>query len=186
MAVSTPICEFGWRAPEFSLSGLDGQTYTFENIAGPKGTLIMFISNHCPYVKAIENRIARDAKDLQVAGIGIAAICSNDQIAYPDDGPKGMAEQYERAGFSFPYLHDETQAIAKAYDAVCTPDFFGFDALGGLQYRGRLDASRKESAPIDAKRELFDAMMQVAQTGHGPLEQIPSMGCSIKWLPDGR
>ena len=183
MAAVPPICDFGWRAPEFSLPGLNGKAYSYADIAGENGTLIMFISNHCPYVKAIETRIARDAKALQTLGIGVAAICSNDESSYPDDGPAGMAEQAQRAGFEFPYLHDESQGVARAYDAVCTPDFFGFDKDGGLQYRGRLDASRKESGPIDLRRDLFQAMKLVAQTGKGPAEQIPSMGCSIKWKP---
>ncbi|HHL42166.1 MAG TPA: thioredoxin family protein [Hellea balneolensis] len=184
MAVSTPICNFGWPAPDFRLPDLDGNKYSYTDIAGPNGTLIMFISNHCPYVKAIETRIARDVKALQELGIGVAAICSNDEISYPDDGPAGMAEQVARAGFTFPYLHDATQEVARAYDAVCTPDFFGFDKQGGLQYRGRLDASKRDTAPPDAPRELFEAMRAVAQTGRGPQQQVPSMGCSIKWKPD--
>ncbi len=181
MAAVPPICDFGWRAPGFSLYDLKGNPKTFADIAGENGTLIMFISNHCPYVKAIETRIARDAKDLQNLGIGMAAICSNDEISYPDDGPAGMAAQARRAGFDFPYLHDKDQSVARAYDAVCTPDFFGFDKDGGLQYRGRLDASRKETGPDDLRRDLFEAMKQVAETGRGPKDQTPSMGCSIKW-----
>ena len=183
MAAVPPICDFGWRAPKFGLRDLNANILTYADIAGPNGTLIMFISNHCPYVKAIETRIARDAKSLQALGIGVAAICSNDETAYPDDGPAGMAVQALRAKFDFPYLHDESQKIARSYDAVCTPDFFGFDKDGGLQYRGRLDASRKESGPVDARRELFEAMKLVAETDSGPTEQIPSMGCSIKWKP---
>ncbi len=183
MAAVPPICDFGWRAPEFTLRDLGGNILTYADIADPNGALIMFISNHCPYVKAIETRIARDAKALQIFGIGVAAICSNDEASYPDDGPAGMAGQAQRAGFNFPYLHDETQDVARFYDAVCTPDFFGFDKDGGLQYRGRLDASRKESGPDDLRRDLFEAMKTVAQTGKGPTEQIPSMGCSIKWKP---
>ena len=186
MAAVPPICDFGWKAPDFALLGLDGKTYTYRDIAGENGTLVMFISNHCPYVKAIETRIARDAKELQKLGIGIVAIGSNDVVNYPQDGPSGMAEQVKRAGFTFSYLHDVDQSVARAYDAVCTPDFFGFDKDGGLQYRGRLDASRldasrRDTGPADAVRELLDAMGQVAETGKGPTEQIPSMGCSIKW-----
>ncbi|HFB54574.1 MAG TPA: thioredoxin family protein [Hellea balneolensis] len=181
MAVSPPICDFGWAAPDFLLSNLDGELFHFADIAGENGTLIMFLSNHCPYVKAIETRIARDAQALQKLGIGVAAICSNDALSYPDDGPIGMQEQADRAGFSFPYLHDETQAVARAYDAVCTPDFFGFDAKGGLQYRGRLDASRRETGAENLRRDLYEALKGIAETGHGPHEQIPSMGCSIKW-----
>lgn len=181
MAAVPPLCDFGWAAPDFAILGLDGQTHNYADIAGENGTLIMFISNHCPYVKAIENRIARDAKELQELGIGVVAIGSNDVVNYPQDGSDGMRQQVERAGFSFPYLHDAEQSVARAYDAVCTPDFFGFDKDGGLQYRGRLDASRRDTGPADAVRELFEAMKQVAETGKGPSEQIPSMGCSIKW-----
>jgi len=177
----TPICDFGWAAPDFSLPSLDGKTYSYDDIAGENGTLVMFISNHCPYVLAIETRIARDAKALQELGTGVVAIGCNDDVNYPQDGPDGMRDQAERAGFNFPYLHDADQSVARAYNAVCTPDFFGFDSQGGLQYRGRLDASGRGTGPEGAKRELFEAMQQVAETGKGPTEQIPSMGCSIKW-----
>ncbi len=177
----TPVCHFGWPAPDFRIPGIDGRTYNYADIAGPKGTLVMFISNHCPYVRAIEDRLARDAKALQDLGVGVAAIGSNDVVSYPMDGPQGMREQSERAGFTFPYLHDEMQEVARSYGAVCTPDFFGFDASGGLQYRGRLDESGRNPAAPKAKRELFEAMKQVAETGHGPMVQTPSMGCSIKW-----
>ncbi len=181
MAVETPICDFGWKAPDFTLPATDGKTYSLADVRGEKGTLIMFICNHCPYVKAVIDRIVRDAKALQDLGIGVAAICSNDAEQYPDDSFENMKVFAERHGFTFPYLHDESQDIARAYNAVCTPDFFGFNADLELQYRGRLDASRKEAAPPDARRELFEAMKQVAETGKGPEEQIPSMGCSIKW-----
>lgn len=177
----TPLCDFGWRAPDFSLTGIDGKTYTLENIRGPKGTLVMFICNHCPYVKAIVERLVRDVAGLQKKGIGVAAIMSNDYIRYPQDGPDQMKAFAEANGFSFPYLIDETQEVARAYDAVCTPDFFGFNADLELQYRGRLDESRREPAPPGAKHELFEAMIQVAETGSGPEEQHASMGCSIKW-----
>ncbi len=177
----SPICDFGWKAPNFKLPGLDGNIYSFTDIAGENGTLLMFISNHCPYVLAIEERLARTAKDLAKLGIGVAAIGSNDIINYPQDGPNGMREQVARAGFAFPYLHDATQNIARTYDAVCTPDFFGFDKDAGLQYRGRLDESGRNPAAPDVRRELYEAMEQIADTGHGPKNQTPSMGCSIKW-----
>lgn len=177
----TPICDFGWSAPDFALSGLDDKIYTYADIAGPNGALLMFISNHCPYVLAIENRIASTAKDLADLGVGVAAIGSNDVTNYPQDGPGGMREQVVRAGFTFPYLHDGEQSIARAYDAVCTPDFFGFDKDGGLQYRGRLDASGRGPAPAGVRRELYEAMQQIVKTGKGPEAQTPSMGCSIKW-----
>ncbi|MEL7343915.1 MAG: thioredoxin family protein [Pseudomonadota bacterium] len=181
MAAMPPLCDFGWQAPDVTLPATDGKTYTLADIAGPKGTLIMFICNHCPYVLAILDRMTRDAHALMEAGIGVAAICSNDAKRYPEDGFGPMGEMAKKAGFQFPYLHDEDQSVARAYDAVCTPDFFGFDAGLGLQYRGRLDASGARPAAPHVKRELFDAMMGVAQTGHGPQIQTPSMGCSIKW-----
>lgn len=181
MAVETPICDFGWKAPDFALPGIDGRTYSLAGLKGERGTLVMFICNHCPYVKAVIDRVVRDAKALQAMGIGIVAISSNDAVTYPEDSFDNMKAFAARHGFSFPYLYDETQGVARAYDAVCTPDFFGFDASLGLQYRGRLDASRKEAGPADLRRDLFLAMKQVAETGKGPDEQIPSMGCSIKW-----
>ena len=181
MAVSTPVCDFGWTAPDFDLPATDGKTCSLADIRGKTGTLIVFICNHCPYVKAVLDRIVRDARDLQALGIGVAAISSNDVADYPEDSFENMGRVAEAHGFSFPYLYDESQAVAKAYGAACTPDFFGFDAGGGLQYRGRLDASGRKPAPADARRELFEAMKQVAETGKGPDDQIPSMGCSIKW-----
>lgn len=181
MAVETPICDFGWKAPDFRLPATDGRTLSFADIAGAKGTLVMFISNHCPYVKAVLSRIIRDARDLQALEIGVAAICANDAVAYPEDGFDEMAAIAARLKFPFPYLHDESQAVARSYDAVCTPDFFGFDRARGLQYRGRLDASKKETGPADLRRDLFEAMKEVAVSGRGPERQIPSMGCSIKW-----
>ena len=181
MAAQPPVCDFGWKAPDFTLPATDGKTYALSDIAGPNGTLIMFICNHCPYVIAVRDRMLRDARDLAGLGIGVAAICSNDAETHPADGFDAMKEIAEREGFPFPSLHDGDQSVARAYDAVCTPDFFGFDAGLGLQYRGRLDASRREAGPADLRRDLYEAMKQVAETGHGPAEQVPSMGCSIKW-----
>ena len=181
MAVETPICNFGWKAPDFTLPGIDGKTYSLAGLRGERGTLIMFICNHCPYVKAVIDRIVRDATELKPLGIESVAICSNDWRTYPADSFENMKSFADRHDFTFPYLHDETQSIARAYNAVCTPDFFGFDADLSLQYRGRLDASRKETGPSDLRRDLFLAMKQVAETGQGPREQIPSAGCSIKW-----
>ena len=177
----TPLCDFGWQAPEFSLPGIDGKIYTLQDIRGEKGTLVMFICNHCPFVRAIVDRLVRDVTELQNRGIGVAAIMSNDYVSYPQDNPDQMKAFAETNGFTFPYLLDETQEVARAYDAVCTPDFFGFDSDLGLQYRGRLDESRREPAPPGAKRELFEAMVRVSETGAGPEEQHASMGCSIKW-----
>ena len=181
MAAIPPVCDFGWKAPDFTLPATDGKHYSLADIRGPKGTLIMFICNHCPYVLAVMDRIVRDARDLQALGIGVAAISANDAEAYPEDSFENMKKMAERQGFTFPYLYDESQEVARAYDAVCTPDFFGFNAADELQYRGRLDESRKEAAPPDVRRDLYEAMKQVAETGRGPREQIPSMGCSIKW-----
>ena len=141
----------------------------------------MFICNHCPYVKAVRERIVRDARELTALGIGVVAVNSNDATQYPDDSFEAMQTAAKQYAYPFPYLYDASQDVARAYDAVCTPDFFGYDAQGGLQYRGRLDESRREAAPQGVRRELFEAMKQVAETGRGPREQIPSMGCSIKW-----
>ncbi|KEO51782.1 thioredoxin family protein [Thioclava pacifica] len=181
MAVTPPVCDFGWKAPGFTLPGTDGKQYSFDDIRGPNGTLVMFICNHCPYVQSILDRILRDAAELQAAGIGVVAISANDADDYPEDGFENMAKLAQEKGFTFPYLYDESQAVAKAYGAACTPDFFGFNAEDGLQYRGRLDASAKQAGPADARRELYEGMMMVAETGVGPKDQIPSMGCSIKW-----
>ena len=141
----------------------------------------MFICNHCPYVRSVIDRMVRDASALADHGVGAVAICANDAAAYPDDSFENMVLFAEKNGFTFPYLHDATQEVARAYGALCTPDFFGFNGALKLQYRGRLDESRREAAPADAARELYQAMVQVAQTGRGPDAQIPSMGCSIKW-----
>ncbi len=181
MAVKTPICDFGWKAPDFELPGTDMRLYTLSDIRGENGTLIMFICNHCPYVRAVIDRLVRDVRELQALGIGAAAICANDAENYPDDSFENMKRFAAEHGFTFPYLHDESQQVARDYGAVCTPDFFGFDRDSGLQYRGRLDESGAQPAAPEARRELFEAMKQVAKTGHGPAEQTPSMGCSIKW-----
>ena len=180
VSLQPPICDFGWKAPEFNLRGIDGKRYTPENICGKNGLLVMFICNHCPYVKSIRERIVRDTRELLQHGINSIAIMSNDPIEYEEDSLENMRKIAEQYSYPFPYVWDETQQTAKDYGAVCTPDFFGFNAKLELQYRGRLDASRKD-AVVDAPRDLFNAMLQVARTGHGPLEQIASMGCSIKW-----
>jgi len=181
MAATPPVCDFGWPAPDFALPGTDGKTHSLSDIRGPNGTLIMFICNHCPYVLAVLDRMIRDARDLSALGIGVAAICANDATSHPADSFDNMVRMASERDFPFPYLHDEDQSVARAYDAVCTPDFFGFDAGLGLQYRGRLDASRAQAGPADLRRDLFEAMKQVAETGKGPADQVPSMGCSIKW-----
>ena len=181
MAEETPICDFGWKAPAFTLPATDGKTYSLEALRGKNGTLVMFICNHCPYVKAVIDRIVRDCEELRGLGIGAVAISSNDVVHYPEDSFANMRRFAEAHRFGFPYLYDESQDVARAYDAACTPDFFGFNADLELQYRGRLDASRKEAAPATVRRDLFEAMRQIAGTGQGPREQIASIGCSIKW-----
>lgn len=181
VSLETPVCDFGTPAVDFSLPGVDGQIWTLEKCRGEKGLLVMFICNHCPYVKAVRDRIVRDARDLLEYGIKSVAIMSNDPAMFEEDSFENMQRVAREFDFPFPYILDESQQVAKAYGAVCTPDFFGYNADLTLQYRGRLDASRKETAPADARRDLFEAMVQVATTGQGPREQIPSMGCSIKW-----
>ncbi len=181
VSTETPICEFGKPAIDFSLPGVDGNIWTLEQCRGENGLLVMFICNHCPYVKAILDRLVRDTNELKTLGINAVAISANDVADYPEDSFDNMKLVADQNGFSFPYLYDETQQVAQAYGAVCTPDFFGYNKDLSLQYRGRLDASRKEAAAADVRRDLFEAMQQVAQTGHGPQQQIPSMGCSIKW-----
>ncbi|MDP2832389.1 MAG: thioredoxin family protein [Pseudomonadota bacterium] len=178
--METPVCDFGWKAPDFSLPGVDGKLWTLHQAAGPNGLLVMFICNHCPYVKAVIDRIVRDVAELKALGIGAIAIMSNDPAEYPEDSFDNMRRIADELGFPMPYVLDASQEVARRYDAVCTPDFFGFNRGLELQYRGRLDESRKEAAP-DARRDLFEAMKQVAETQQGPTEQIPSMGCSIKW-----
>jgi len=182
VSLQTPVCDFGWPAPDFKLRGIDGKYYSLADVRGPNGTLVMFICNHCPYVKAIRPRLARDLKELKAMGVNAIGIMSNDPTDYPEDGFEHMQAVAREFDFPFPYVIDETQEVAKAYGAVCTPDFFGYNGNLELQYRGRFDESRKETAPEGVRRDLFEAMKQVAETGKGPQEQIPSMGCSIKWI----
>ena len=183
MAVETPICDFGWKAPEFTLPATDGKVWALADIRGPKGTLIMFICNHCPYVIAVLDRIIRDARELRDHGITSVAIMSNDPRAYAEDSFENMQAIAAEKEFPFPYLLDESQAVAKAYEAACTPDFFGFNFDLELHYRGRLDESRT-SAVAGARRDLFEAMTEIARSGTGPADQIASIGCSIKWRED--
>ena len=181
MPIQTPICDFGQKAHDFKLKSTEGKILSLADVKGEKGTLIMFICNHCPYVLAVLDRIVRDARDLKDLGIGVAAISANDVNAYPQDSFENMILLAKDYDFDFPYLYDESQETAKAFDAVCTPDFFGFNKKDELQYRGRLDASRKESGPVDLRRDLYESMKLIVETGEGPREQVPSMGCSIKW-----
>jgi peroxiredoxin len=181
MAAIPPLCDFGWKAVDASLTGTDGRQHSILAQAGDKGLVVAFICNHCPYVKAVIQRIVRDATDLKELGIGFVAINANDADAYPADSFENMKVFARENDFPFQYLHDADQSVARTYGAVCTPDFFGFNGAGELQYRGCLDASRKEAAAPDIHRDLFEAMKDVANTGQGPREQIASVGCSIKW-----
>ena len=179
-AVESTICQFDWPAVDFDLLGVDGRRHNLASVRGPKGLLLMFICNHCPFVKSIRERIVRDCRELQAEGIGAVAIMSNDPVEYPEDSfenMQGVARQY---GFTFPYLLDDKQIVAKQYGAVCTPEFYGFNKDLKLQYHGRLDESRREAVP-HAQRELYEAMKQIAATGKGPAVQFASIGCSIKW-----
>ena len=184
VSLQTPICNFGSKAIDFDLPGIDGKRYNLAGVVGKNGLLVMFICNHCPYVKAIRERLVRDTLELQQYGVNSIAIMSNDPAEYEEDSFDNMQRVAKELHFPFPYVLDETQEIAKAYGAVCTPDFFGYNSSLELQYRGRLDESRKDTGSPSARRDLFEAMKQVAQTGNGPAEQISSMGCSIKWKHD--
>ncbi len=181
MATRPPVCDFGAKAPDFTLPATDGKSYSLADIAGPKGTLIMFICNHCPYVKGILDRLNGTVQELQAMGIGVAAISANDAAEHPADSFDNMAALAREQDFPFPYLYDESQQVARAYGAACTPDFFGYNADLELQYRGRLDDAGKEPAGPDTRPELVNAMRQIAANGKGPADQTASMGCSIKW-----
>lgn len=180
MLLETPVCDFGWKAPDFVLPDADGNSYQLKDLYGEKGVLLIFMCNHCPYVKAIIDRLVEDAEVIKAEGINVVAINANDYESYPDDSPEKMKEFVAQHGIKFPYLIDESQEIARAYGAVCTPDFFGFNAKGELQYRGRIDDAKMD-APEGRDPELLQAMHVIARTGRGPETQYPSMGCSIKW-----
>lgn len=181
MLLDTPLCDFGWKAPDFTLKDPSGNRYTMSEQLTEKGLLIAFICNHCPYVQAIADRLAEDAKELQAAGVNVLAVMSNDYRQYRQDGPPYMEQFSERYGFTFPYLVDEDQSVGRAYGAVCTPDFFGINKSGELQYRGRIDGAGMGD-PTNRTKELVNAMTQIAETGRGPEHQVASMGCSIKWV----
>ena len=181
VATETPPVDIGWQASDFELLGVDGKQHRLSEIKGSAGTVVMFICNHCPYVQAIADRIARDCEELKPFGIASIAIMSNDTNEYSADSLPRMKEFASKYNFGFPYVIDQTQTIARAYDAVCTPDFFGFNGDLQLQYRGRLDSSRNQPAALDAHRELFEAMLEIYRTNKGPAQQFSSIGCSIKW-----
>ena len=181
MLLKSEVCDFGWRAPDFSLRTPQAEMHSRDSLMGESGLLIAFICNHCPYVVALIDRLAEDLKTLEQAGIGCAAIMANDYAAYPADAPDRMGDFAKVHGLTVPYLVDEDQTVARAYGAVCTPDFFGFDAGGGLQYRGRLDDVGMRDDPAQRTPELLNAMLGVAEGRGGPQDQTPSMGCSIKW-----
>ena len=183
-ALNPPVCEFGLPAPDFELPGVDGRLHSLQSCRGPNGLLVIFICNHCPYVKAVIDRIVRDTQELAGHGIGSVAVMSNDVAVYPEDSLENMQRWAAELNFPFPYLFDESQAVAQAYDAVCTPDYFGYNHALQLQYRGRLDGSGRHPAATDARRELFEAMTEVALSGKGPAAQFASIGCSIKWKAD--
>lgn len=179
---TTPPCALNLPAPDFTLPGTDGRDWSLQQCRGARGTLVMFICNHCPYVQAIQEQLVRDTGDLLVLGVNSVAIMPNDTRAYPEDDLEHMRQVARRLNYPFPYLIDESQQVARAYGAVCTPDFFGYDAGLRLQFRGRLNAvTPGRPAVAGAARELFDAVRMIADTGRGPAQQIPSMGCSIKW-----
>ena len=180
-SIHPPVCEFGLQAPDFVLKNIDGTMLSRDMLMGKNGLLVMFICNHCPYVKSILTRLIADVRELKMLGVNTVAIMSNDPTDYPEDSFESMQLIASDQDFPFPYLIDPTQEVAKAYDAVCTPDFFGFNNQGELQYRGRFDESRKETAP-ESTRDLFHAMKLVAERGQGPKEQVQSIGCSIKWI----
>ncbi|SLN47787.1 thioredoxin family protein [Oceanibacterium hippocampi] len=177
----TSVVEAGWTARDFDLRGVDGKRYRLADVRGRNGTLVMFICNHCPYVLALLDDIVRDVAELAPLGIGAIAMMPNDTDAYPQDSFERMQLLSAERKFGFPYVIDETQDVARAYGAVCTPDFFGFGADLGLRYRGRLTEVRHLEPVPDARRELFEAMRMIAECGEGPAVQHPSMGCSIKW-----
>ena len=181
VSLQTPLCEFGEKAVDFTLPGVDQQQWTLEKCKGESGLLVFFISNHCPYVKAIREKLVRDTTELIALGINSVAIMPNDTVAYPEDSFANMLLISNEYKFPFPYLLDASQEVARAYGAVCTPDFFGYNADMELQYRGRLDAAGPQSDDDSHTRELFEAMRLVAETGRGPEHQVASMGCSIKW-----
>ena len=182
VSLNTPLCNFGWKAEPFTLLGIDNKSWTLDKAKGENGLLIMFICNHCPYVKAILIRLINDLLELQKYGINSIAISSNDVVNYPQDSFEEMRKLSVLHNFTFPYIFDESQSVAKSYDAICTPDFFGYNNNLELQYRGRIREFNNLKAVAGSENELLKSMIDIGKTGKGPLKQNPSMGCSIKWL----
>jgi peroxiredoxin len=182
VSLNTPLCNFGWKAKSFNLLGVDDKSWTLDKAKGKNGLLIMFICNHCPYVKAILPRLVNDLLELNKYGINSIAISSNDVVNYPEDSFEKMKKLSVLHNFSFPYVFDESQSVAKSYDAICTPDFFGFNRELSLQYRGRFDSTgRADNPPLENKRDLYEAMKMVSEMQTGPKTQFSSIGCSLKW-----
>ena len=181
MPLESSFCSFGWQAADFRLKSIDNKFYTLKELKGSKGTLIMFICNHCPYVKAIAKKIAFETNELKKLDVQSIAVMSNDTIDYPEDSFDNMKKFAKNYNFQFPYLIDDSQTIAKQYNAICTPDFYGFNKDLTLQYRGRLDSSGKLGKEKNPTRDLYNAMQEISESSIGPKKQFPSMGCSIKW-----
>ena len=181
MAMLDTAPRLGIKAPDFTLPDTNGKLWSLAEVAGPKGTVVAFICNHCPYVRAVVSRMVADAKALAAEGIGFVAISANDASSHPEDSPANMKLLAAKHAFPFPYLFDESQTTARAYDAACTPEFYGVSRTGTIEYHGRLDVGRTNPPPPDARRELLDAMRTIAATGKGPAGQVAAVGCSIKW-----
>ena len=176
----SPVCDFGKKIIPFSLFSANNEKISLINNLGKNGTLIIFMCNHCPYVKAIIEDIIKTTNDIKKLGINTIAIMPNDYEKYPEDNPKNMIKFSKKYNFNFPYLIDKNQEVAKTYQAVCTPDFFGYNSENELQYRGRL-TKLNNLKKVNSINELFNAMLAISKNGIGPKEQFPSMGCSIKW-----
>ena len=181
MSVNASHCEFGWRAEDFSLLSIDDRKHTLQSLKGNKGTVIVFICNHCPYVIAIADRLSFESKELKKIGVNTIAIMSNDVKSYPEDSFENMKKFSKKYNFEFPYLYDSTQEVAKKFKAVCTPDFFGFNNKLELLYRGRIDSGIMNNNEKEISRELFNAMEMISLTNQSPIKQMNSFGCSIKW-----
>ncbi len=185
VALETPRAVIGWKAPDFKLKGTDGKDYALADVRGVNGLLLVFMCNHCPYVQKQLDRLVTLAGQLKELGVGMAAISSNDAEQYPEDSFENMQKLAANKKFPFPYLYDATQEVARTYGAVCTPDYYGFNAELTMQYRGRLDQSWS-GVMENPRQELLTAMTDISQSGKTTLQQNPSIGCSIKWKIENR